>query len=163
MTGTGSTTWNCPNKTLPARSVLPWIVSWPPSTQRNRNPRRTNRSTQGHLSLPTREWRRLPAGWRNYARETYDRAVVWSAGPLVRRSAGLLVRWSAGPLVCWSAGPLVRRSAGPLVRRFAGPRVRWSAGPPVRRSAGSPVRGSAGPLLSWMRSSSGPVCGSGGL
>ena len=64
---------------------------------------------------------------------TYDRAVVWSAGPLVRRSAGSPVRGSAGPLVRWS-----------LVRRFAGPLVRWSAGPLVRRSAGPLVRG---PLL----------------
>ena len=72
---------------------------------------------------------------------TYDRAVVWSAGPPVRWSA------SAGPLVRRSAGPPVRWSAGPLVRRFAGPRVRWSAGPLVRRSAGPPVRRSAGPLV----------------
>ena len=79
-------------------------------------------------------------------RMTYDRAVVWSAGPLVRRSAGPPVRRSAGPLVRWSAGRWsagspVRWSAGPLVRRSAGPP---SAGPLVRRSAGPLVRG---PLL----------------
>ena len=74
---------------------------------------------------------------------TYDRAVVWSAGPPVRRFAGPRVRWSAGPLV---AGPPVRRSAGSPVRWSAGPLVRWSAGPLVRRP---PVRWSAGPLVRW--------------
>ena len=80
---------------------------------------------------------------------TYDRAVVWSAGPPVRRSAGPLVRWSAGPLVHWSAGPPACWFASLLVRWSAGPPVRWSAGSPVRRSAGPPVRWSAGPLVRW--------------
>ena len=75
---------------------------------------------------------------------TYDRAVVWSAGPLVRRSAGPPVRRSAGPPVRWSTG---RWSAGSPVRWSAGPLVRWSAGPLVRRSAGPLVRWSAGPLV----------------
>ena len=77
----------------------------------------------------------------DHRKATYDRAVVWSAGPPVRWSAGPPVRRFAGPRVRWSAGPLV---AGPPVRRSAGPLVRWSAGPLVRRSAGPLVRG---PLL----------------
>ena len=103
-------------------------------------------------------------------KRTYDRGVVWSAGPLIRWSAdplGPLVRWFADPLVRWSAGPLIRWSADPLVRWSADPLIRWSAAcsgwsadplirlvrwsvnPLVRWSADPLIRWSANPLIRW--------------